>query len=79
MGIRRTDRARSCQHLSYSSSSLSLYAQVGSTAPHPAGEPGWSDGLAIVLGEVWATALSKSDFERSCTGGWRGSAGLPAL
>ena len=37
--------------------SLSLSALVGSTAPHPAGEPGWSDVLAGVLDEVWATAL----------------------
>ena len=40
-----------------SSLSLSLSALVGSTAPHPAGELGWSDGLENVLGEVWATAL----------------------
>ena len=29
-------------------------AMVGSMAPHPAGEPGWSGGLARDLGEAWA-------------------------
>ena len=42
---------------SSSTLSLSLSALVGSTAPHPAGEPGRSDALAGVLGEVWTTAL----------------------
>ena len=46
-----------CGEFASSSLSLSLSALVGSTAPHPEGEPGRSDALAGVLGEVWATAL----------------------
>ena len=36
---------------------LSSSTLVESTAPHPAGEPGCLDGLAGVLGKIWATAL----------------------
>jgi hypothetical protein len=32
-------------------------AMVGSMAPHPAGDPGWSGGLARDLGEAKATEL----------------------
>jgi hypothetical protein len=46
----------SSSSLSDSSSSLSS-ALVGSIAPHPAGEPGWSGGLARDLGKVRTTEL----------------------
>ena len=36
---------------------LSSSTLVESIAPHPAGEPGCLDGLAGVLGKIWATAL----------------------
>jgi hypothetical protein len=45
------DRGDTCSSLSLSS------ALVGSTAPHPPGEPGWSDGFARELGKILATAL----------------------